>query len=80
MDHRGRCFDNIFTERLWRSVKYEEFYLKEYYSVKDGVFNLREYFEFYNYQRLHQSLNNLTPAKVYYGLTQFRKEANKTQS
>jgi putative transposase len=80
MDHRGRCFDNIFTERLWRSVKYEEVYLKEYSSPKDAALNLREYFEFYNYQRLHQALNYLTPAEVYYGLTQSRKEAKKTQS
>ncbi len=79
MDHRGRCFDNIFTERLWRSVKYEEVYLKEYSSPKDAKENLTDYFEFYNYRRLHQSLNDLTPAEVYYGLTQIRKEAKKTQ-
>lgn len=79
MDHRGRCFDNIFTERLWRSVKYEEVYLKEYSSPKDAKENLTEYFEFYNYQRLHQALNDLTPAEVYYGLTQSRKETKKTQ-
>jgi len=67
MDHQGRCFDNIFTERLWRSVKYEEVYLKEYSSPKDAVLNLREYFYFYNYERLHQSLEDLTPAEVYFG-------------
>lgn len=67
MDHRGRCFDNIFTERLWRSVKWEEVYLKEYSSPKDAIQNLKEYFEFYNYLRLHQSLNDLTPAEVYFG-------------
>lgn len=67
MDHRGRCFDNIFTERLWRTVKYEEVYLKEYSSPKDVILNLREYFNFYNYERLHQSLEDKTPAEVYFG-------------
>lgn len=67
MDHRGRCFDNIFTERLWRTVKYEEVYLKEYSSPRDAILNLREYFNFYNYERLHQSLEDLTPAEVYFG-------------
>lgn len=67
MDHRGRCFDNIFTERLWRSVKYEEVYLKEYSSPRDAILSLREYFNFYNYERLHQSLEDLTPAEVYFG-------------
>lgn len=67
MDHRGRCFDNIFTERLWRSVKYEEVYLKEYSSPRDAILNLREYFNFYNYERMHQSLEDLTPAEVYFG-------------
>lgn len=67
MDHQGRCFDNIFTERLWRSVKYEEVYLKEYSSPRDAILNLREYFNFYNYERLHQSLEDLTPAEVYFG-------------
>lgn len=85
MDHRGRCFDNIFTERLWRTVKYEEVYLKEYSSVKDAILNLRAYFEFYNYQRLHQALNNLTPAEVYFGQLQVGqikpgKEAKKTHN
>lgn len=67
MDHRGRCFDNIFTERLWRSVKWEEVYLKEYSSPRDATLNLREYFDFYNYERMHQSLEDLTPAEVYFG-------------
>lgn len=67
MDHRGRCFDNIFTERLWRTVKYEEVYLKEYSSPRDAILNLTEYFNFYNYERMHQSLEDLTPAEVYFG-------------
>lgn len=67
MDNKGRCFDNIFTERLWRTVKYEEVYLKEYSSPRDAILNLTEYFNFYNYERLHQSLEDLTPAEVYFG-------------
>ena len=66
MDHRGRCFDNIFTERLWRNVKYEEVYLKEYSSPKEAIKNLDEYFEFYDYDRPHQGLGYLTPAEVYF--------------
>ncbi len=67
MDHKGRCFDNIFTERLWRTVKYEEVYLKEYSSPRDAIQNLKEYFDFYDYERLHQSLGDLTPAEIYFG-------------
>lgn len=65
MDGKGRAFDNIFVERLWRSVKYEEVYLKEYQSVRDAVRSLREYFRFYNLERPHQSLGYQTPHKVY---------------
>lgn len=65
MDGRGRVFDNIFTERLWRSVKYEEVYLKAYEDgwVADG--NLRGYFTFYNTRRPHQALDYQTPEEVY---------------
>lgn len=66
MDGRGRCFDNIFTERLWRSVKYEEVYLKDYDSYRTAEKSLSEYFNIYNHQRPHQSLNYRTPAEVYY--------------
>jgi len=79
MDHKGRCFDNIFTERLWRSVKYEEVYLKEYTSPRDAIINLAEYFKFYNHDRPHQSLNYLTPAQVYIGQIMSGKEVEKTQ-
>jgi len=65
MDGKGRAFDNIFIERLWRSVKYEEVYLKEYNSVTDAVQNLRAYFRFYNEDRRHQSLGYRTPHEVY---------------
>ncbi len=65
MDGRGRCFDNIFVERLWRSVKQEEVYLKEYADVWDAEESLRQYFEFYNYRRPHQSLKYQTPFEAY---------------
>jgi putative transposase len=65
MDGRGRVFDNIMIERLWRSVKYEDVYLKEYASVCDCRHGLRCYFEFYNHQRRHQGLGRRTPWDVY---------------
>lgn len=68
MDGRGRAFDNIFTERLWRTIKYEEVYLKEYEGVRDAREQLRRYFDFYNYKRPHQALKYRTPADVYYGM------------
>jgi putative transposase len=67
MDGRGRCMDNIFIERLWRSVKYEEVYLKSYETLLDARAGLNEYFEFYNNSRLHQSLGYKTPAEIYFG-------------
>jgi len=66
MDGRGRVFDNIFVERLWRSVKYEEVYPKDYQTVDEARQNLTGYFHFYNYERLHQSLEYRTPAEVYF--------------
>lgn len=65
MDGRGRVFDNIFIERLWRSVKWEEVYLKDYGSVGEAIQGLHDYFEFYNGERLHQSLDYRTPEAVY---------------
>lgn len=67
MDGRGRCMDNIFIERLWRSLKYEEVYLKDYESVTDARAGIERYFRFYNQERLHQSLNYRTPAAIYLG-------------
>ena len=64
-DGRGRALDNIFVERLWRSVKYDEVYLKEYDTVPTARRNLQEYFEFYNHERLHQALDYKTPAAVH---------------
>lgn len=66
MDGRGRCFDNIFTERLWRNVKYEEIYLQDYQNFEEARESLKNYFHLYNHKRLHQSLNYKTPAEIYY--------------
>ena len=66
MDGRGRCFDNIFTERLWRSVKYEEVYLKDYQEVLNARRGLDAYFPFYNDRRQHQALGYKTPAEIYW--------------
>ena len=65
MDGRGRCMDNIFVERLWRSLKYEEVYLKDYASVEEARTGIAGYFRFYNHERLHQSLGYRTPAAIY---------------
>lgn len=66
MDHRGRCFDNIFTERLWRSFKYEEVYLKDYITIMEARNSIDTYFQKYNYERLHEALDYKTPAEVYF--------------
>jgi putative transposase len=66
MDGRGRALDNVFVERLWRSVKYEEVYLKSYPTVPAAIDGLGAYFHFYNEQRLHQALAYRTPAAVYH--------------
>lgn len=66
MDGRGRALDNIFTERLWRSVKYEEVYLNEYLTPRQAREGLGRYLAFYNDERPHQALNYLTPAQVYF--------------
>lgn len=65
MDGRGRAFDNIFVERLWRSVKHEDVYLRGYATVGDLMLGLSKYFAFYNEERPHQSLANQAPAQVY---------------
>jgi putative transposase len=65
MDGRGRALDNIFTERLWRSVKYEEVYLNDYQSPREVRNGLTRYFHFYNFERPHQSLDYCTPALAY---------------
>ena len=65
MDGRGRAMDNIFTERLWRSVKYEEVYLNDYATPRQARQGLGAYFQLYNYERPHQALDYLTPADLY---------------
>ena len=66
MDGRGRALDNIFVERLWRSVKYELIYLHDFVTVAELITALKQYFHFYNHLRLHQSLNYLTPVEVHF--------------
>ena len=67
MDGRGRAIDNVFIERLWRSVKYEEVYLKDYATAWEAEDSLAVYFRFYCHERIHQSLGYRTPAEVYAG-------------
>ncbi len=66
MDGRGRCLDNIFTERLWRTIKYEDIYLKHYRTIEETYNGLQKYFPFYNNKRRHQSLSYKTPAEMYW--------------
>lgn len=66
MDGRGRCMDNIFTERLWRTVKYENIFLKSYRTIGEATAGLNDYFQFYNTRRPHQSLDYRTPSTVYF--------------
>jgi putative transposase len=67
MDGRGRAYDNIYVERLWRTVKYEEVYLHDYQTVSEARNQLKDYFQFYNEERFHSSLDNKTPAEIYFG-------------
>lgn len=67
MDGRGRALDNVFVERLWRTVKYEEVYLRDYQTVWEARHGLARYFVFYNEERLHQALGYRPPAAVYHG-------------
>ncbi|MBE3560438.1 MAG: transposase [Ktedonobacteraceae bacterium] len=66
MDGRGRALDNIFTERLWRTMKYEEVYLKQYESPREARQEIAAYLRFYNEQRVHQALEYQTSAEVYF--------------
>ena len=72
MDGRGRALDNVFVERLWRTVKYEEVYLQEYGDGQDALASLKRYWRFYNRARSHQSLGYRTPAAVYFGEAESR--------
>jgi len=72
MDGKGRALDNIFTERLWRTIKYEEVYLHSYAHPKEARANLARYVDFYNHRRPHQALDYRTPAEVYFGAPDHR--------
>lgn len=75
MDGKGRWVDNVFVERLWRSVKYEEVYLKAYDSPRQAETEIDRYFRFYNEKRRHQGLGNLIPDDVYFSGLEIQKEA-----
>jgi len=76
MDGKGRALDNVFVERLWRSVKYEDVYLKKYETMFECEAGLKKYFGFYNNDRIHQSLEYKIPADIYFaGLRKVRKVA-----
>ena len=70
MDGKGRASDNVFTERLWRSLKYEEVYLHDYQSPRKARTGIARYLDFYNHERLHQALDYQTPAELYFGSAQ----------
>ena len=75
MDGKGRCMDNIFIERLWRTVKYEKIFLEEFETVSELLSGLKDYFEFYNLERPHKSLAGKTPAEICWGREVARKAA-----
>ncbi len=75
MDGKGRALDNIYVERLWRSLKYEEIYLRDYSDMKELKEGIDNYFKFFNEERFHQSLEYSTPDEVYYGAFALRKAA-----
>lgn len=75
-DGRGRAFDNIFIERFWRSLKYEEVYLKQYDNGKEAFQGIKEYIRFYNNERPHQSLDGRTPEEVFFGGYKPKKHIN----
>jgi putative transposase len=72
MDGKGRAADNIYIERLWRSLKYEDIYIKEYETIAECTLGIRKYFEFYNTERFHQSLSYKTPDEIYFGFNNDR--------
>jgi putative transposase len=65
MDSKGRALDNVFVERLWRTIKYEEVYLKDYRTMREAQSSLKAFINFYNKERLHQALGYKAPASVY---------------
>ncbi len=80
MDGKGRCMDNIFIERLWRSVKYEEIYLNDYATTDDLRKALRKYFHFYNTERPHQTFDGATPLEIYQQATIETKEETENRA
>ena len=74
MDGKGRCIDNVRIESLWRSVKYEDVFLRQYASVAELHSGLTRYFHYYNTQRPHQALGYLTPDAIYYSKSLLAKE------
>jgi putative transposase len=80
MDGRGRALDNIFVERLWRTVKYEDIYLKGYQTIPEAQNGLRDYFDYYNMQRRHSSLEYKTPWMIFSGLETIDLQAGLAQS
>ena len=79
MDGRGRWMDNVFIERLWRSVKYEEVYLKAYENARQARRGLGTYFAFYNSRRRHHSLDRQAPDQLYFNLTRLPQAASHQQ-
>jgi putative transposase len=79
MDGKGRALDNIFTERFWRSIKYEEVYLHAYTSPKEARQGISRYMDFYNHERLHQALAYRTPAEVYHDIIDVTEQAAKEE-
>jgi len=77
MNGKGRAMDNVFTERLWRSVKYEEVYINNYETVPDAKEEISRYMNFYNQERPHQSLDYKTPAEVYFGIDNQNRETSR---
>lgn len=75
MDGKGRATDSIMIERLWRTVKYDDIYLKDYETVEQLLAGLRIFFDYYNNERAHSSLNDRTPAEVYFGVTALKEVA-----
>jgi len=75
MDGKGRCLDNVFVERLWRSVKYEEVYLKAYADLVEAERGLRAYFGFYNDHRPHSAHDGQTPSEIYHSTIEPRQAA-----
>jgi len=73
MDGKGRCFDNIFVERFWRTIKYEDIYINGYETMEELEAGLKKYFYFYNFERRHSSLDGKTPVEAYLGVKTLRR-------